>query len=154
LIGMTKKQMAVIYQAAGLNQQARNAAQSGIGALMMGGVFSGMTDAQFATATGQELGTRSTSAGAGYARIASQDPRFAHLSGQVARTNTVMALNPNDPNSPGVIVSAGGKITVVNIAGNYIPLGPATGEAVIEAANIAHDSVGTQFQTGIVAESQ
>jgi TP901 family phage tail tape measure protein len=154
LIGMTKKQMAVIYEASGLNTQARNAAQSGIGALTMGGVFNGMTDAQFAKATGQELGTRSTGAGAGYARIASQDPRFAHLSGQVARTNTVMALNPNDPNSPGIIVSAGGKVTVVNIAGNYIPLGPDTGDAVIEAANIAKDSRGTQFHTGIVAESQ
>lgn len=154
LIGMTKKQMAVIYEASGLNTQARNAAQSGIGALTMGGVFNGMSDAQFAKATGQELGTRSTGAGAGYARIASQDPRFAHLSGQVARTNTVMALNPNDPNSPGIIVSAGGKVTVVNIAGNYIPLGPDTGDAVIEAANIAKDSRGTQFHTGIVADSQ
>lgn len=154
LIGMTQKQMAVIYEASGLNTQARNAAQSGIGALTMGGVFNGMTDAQFAKATGQELGTRSTGAGAGYARIASQDPRFAHLSGQVARTNTVMALNPNDPNSPGIMVSAGGKVTVVNIAGNYIPLGPDTGDAVIEAANIAKDSRGTQFHTGIVADSQ
>ena len=158
LIGMTKKQMAAVYQASGLNTQARNAAQTGAAALLMGGVFSGMTDAQFKAATGQDLGTRSTGSQAGYARIGEIDPRLAGMlggmRGQVARTNTVMTLNPNDPNSAGIIVDAGGKVTVVNIAGNYIPLGPDTGDAVIEAANIAKDSRGTQFHTGIVAESQ